>query len=128
MLSSLEVRELLLDHRLFEFFAQLKGSYRFNKRDHKIILKQIAYDFIPKELLDRPKIGFDLPLYDWLRNDLNPLMAHYLSASVTNKYKFFDFERINALKTSFLKNQTRYPNLIWRIILIHMWAERWLDE
>jgi asparagine synthase (glutamine-hydrolysing) len=128
MFSSLEVREPLLDHRLFEFFAQVKGSYRFNKRDHKIILKQIAYDYIPKELLDRPKIGFDLPLYDWLRNDLNPLMDHYLSASVTNKYKFFDFERINALKASFLKNQTRYPNLIWRIILIHMWAERWLDE
>ena len=62
MSASLEGREPLLDHHLMEFAAQLPDAFKYNKGIKKRILKDIVHDYVPKELMDRPKKGFAIPI------------------------------------------------------------------
>ncbi|MBK6521013.1 MAG: asparagine synthase (glutamine-hydrolyzing) [Sphingobacteriaceae bacterium] len=78
MSQSLESREPYLDHRIIEFVAQLPDEYKYNKGVKKHILKEITHQYIPKELLDRPKMGFSIPLEAWLKNELRPLYKFIL--------------------------------------------------
>ena len=70
MTHSLEGREPMLDHRILEFAAQLPDSFKYYKGIKKRILKDITHQYIPKELLDRPKMGFAIPIASWLNNHL----------------------------------------------------------
>ena len=74
MAASLEAREPLLDHRIYEFAARLPAEYKVKNGRLKRILKDIAHDYLPPALMQRPKHGFSLPIYSWLRADLRELM------------------------------------------------------
>jgi len=70
MSVSLEGREPLLDHRIIEFVATLPSSFKIKDGNKKYILKSIVHDYIPKELMDRPKMGFSIPLNEWFGDEL----------------------------------------------------------
>jgi asparagine synthase (glutamine-hydrolysing) len=78
MAVSIEGREPLLDHRLIEFAAQLPLELKYKNKTQKYLLKQIAYKYLPKTLLDRPKSGFAIPLQKWFRTDLKYLLDEFL--------------------------------------------------
>ena len=78
MKYSIEGREPLIDHRLAEFAAQMPIGFKNNGVDSKIIFKDIVNDLIGKELMERPKTGFDFPVNTWLRNDLKDLLIMQL--------------------------------------------------
>jgi asparagine synthase (glutamine-hydrolysing) len=71
MSTSLEGREPLMDHRLAELAAQLPTEFKFDGKTHKKILRDITHQYVPKKIMDRPKIGFDLTIFDYLKNDLS---------------------------------------------------------
>lgn len=70
MKYSLEVRCPLLDYRVVEESFRIPHPYKYRRFDKKYILKEVTYDYVPKELLDRPKKGFGVPLQKWLRTVL----------------------------------------------------------
>ena len=70
MSVSLEGREPLLDHHLVEYVATLPYSYKYDEKVSKRILRDIVHQYLPKEIMDRPKAGFTLPIYSWLRGGL----------------------------------------------------------
>jgi asparagine synthase (glutamine-hydrolysing) len=70
MTASLEGREPFLDHRVIEWAAQLPDNYKYYKGSKKHIIKEIVHQYIPKELMDRPKMGFAIPIENWLMIDL----------------------------------------------------------
>src|SRR3990172_9539838 len=79
MAYSLEARVPLLDHRVVEFAARLPLSLKVRGGETKHLLRKVLYRHVPMELIDRPKMGFGVPLNRWLRNELRPLLAEYLN-------------------------------------------------
>ena len=95
MTHSLEGREPFLDHRILEFAAQLPDNFKYNNGIKKRILKDITHQYIPQKLLDRPKMGFAIPIASWLNNQLKD----YVQNSPIDYVNFTDNVSIwNAVK------------------------------
>lgn len=126
MSKSLEVREPLLDHRIFEFMAQVPFNFKSEGNRLKIMLKDIVHEYVESNIINRPKTGFDLPVYDWLRTDMMYLIEYYLGKEMITKTGIFDYNMVNQIIQDFKKSNFRYPTLIWRMITIQMWYEEWI--
>jgi len=120
MLSSLEVRVPILDHRIVEFALNLDQSLKMSKTGvQKHLLKEVLYDNVSKELLNHPKWGFSIPLVKWLKNDLSFLIDKYLDDEIIRELKIFNPEYIKQLKYRFLNGDDYLYNRIWQLIVFN---------
>jgi asparagine synthase (glutamine-hydrolysing) len=126
MSASLEGREPLLDHRLVEYAVRLPFHYKFDKLELKKILKDITHEMIPKELVDRPKAGFSVPIFHWLRNDLRFLLDEYLSEVQLKKSGLLNVNSILLMVEGFKSGKFYYNPFIWRLLMFQMWYSRWM--
>ena len=122
---SLEGREPLLDHSLMEFAATLPFYYKHDGITSKRPIREIVYKYVPKEIMDRPKVGFDLPIYKWLRGELAYLLDEFLNYKALEEQKMFSSIYIEQLIKQFKNGQLRYKSLIWRLLVFEMWYKRW---
>ncbi len=120
----LEARVPLLDHRLVELALNLSPGLKNRGGVTKYLLKQILYKYLPSELFNRPKQGFSIPLYDWLRTDLRYLMDTYLDDAVLDRYGYVDKSVVRNLKTEFLNGKKHVYNRLWTLIILHRWLEK----
>lgn len=127
MSEGLEAREPFIDHRIIEWAAQLPDEYKYHNHIKKYILKEIVYQYIPEKIMDRPKMGFSIPLQKWLANDLKPLVEHYLNENLITSQNIFRSEQINILKTSFYSGKNDSAIVIWHFLMFQMWYEKWMD-
>lgn len=125
MTVSLESREPLLDHRLIEFAAQLPDDFKFRDGSKKWLLREIVHRYIPKSVMDRPKMGFAIPIESWLRNELRDLLEAYLSRERITETGLFHWSEIDRLKTAFLSGRTEFGVKIWYLLSFMMWYEKW---
>jgi asparagine synthase (glutamine-hydrolysing) len=123
MQYSLETRVPLLDYRLVEFACNLDEKLKIKHGDMKYLLKQVLYDYVPKEIFARPKRGFSIPLSRWLKTDLKYLLDLYTSEQVINKYNIVNFNIVNNLRQKYLKGTDYLFNKLWLIIVLHWWLE-----
>ena len=128
MTNSLEGREPMLDHRILEFAAQLPDEYKYQNGIKKRILREINHDYIPKELLDRPKMGFAIPIAKWLKNELRDHVEEYLNEDRIEKQGIFNWEFIAKLKMDFFKGRKEYDSKLWYFLMFQMWYERWMEN
>ena len=128
MTNSLEGREPMLDHRIIEFAAQLPDEYKYQNGIKKRILREITHDYIPKELLDRPKMGFAIPIAKWLKNELRDHVEEYLNEDRIEKQGVFNWEFITKLKMDFYKGRKEYDTKLWYFLMFQMWYERWMEN
>lgn len=126
MSVSLEGRDPLVDHRLLEFAARLPLKYKYDGKTTKKILKDIVYEYLPKDMMDRPKMGFSLPIYSWLRGELSYLIDEYLSKDELAKSGFFNVPFVAEQVDLFKKNKLHYSPLIWKFLMFQMWYKRWM--
>jgi len=126
MAVSLESREPFLDHRIIDFVAQLPDDYKYRNGEKKWLLKEIVHQYIPKEEMDRPKMGFAIPIESWLKNELRDRVDHYLSKDKIVETGLFDSEIIEKLKFSFYNGRKEYGVKIWYLLSFMMWYERWM--
>ena len=126
MTASLEGREPFLDHRVIEFAAQLPDDYKYNNGIKKYILREIVHQYIPKEKMDRPKMGFAIPLASWMQNELRDLVHSYINEKQIKEQGIFNWEAINSLKTKFFAGKTEYDFKLWYLLMFQMWHERWM--
>jgi asparagine synthase (glutamine-hydrolysing) len=127
MTSSLEGREPFLDHRIIEWAAQLPDHYKYYNGSKKHILKEIVHQYIPKELMDRPKMGFAIPIEKWLMHDLKEKVLYYLDDEKIEQENIFEVRAIQKLKTDFYSGKKEYANKIWYLLMFQMWYEKWMD-
>lgn len=125
MSVSIESREPLLDHRIIEFVAQLPDEYKFRNGEKKWLLKEIVHQDIPKKLMERPKMGFAVPIENWLQNELRDLLETYLSREKLQEISFFEVDKIIALKNAFLNGKKEFGVKIWYLLSFMMWVEKW---
>jgi len=128
MTNSLEGREPMLDHRILEFAAQLPDKYKYQNGIKKRILREITHDYVPKELLDRPKMGFAIPIAKWLKNELRDHVEEYLNEDRIEKQGIFNWEFITKLKMDFYKGRKEYDSKLWYFLMFQMWYERWMEN
>lgn len=125
MTASLEGREPFMDQRIIEFAAQLPDEYKYHQGIKKYILREVVHRHVPKDMMDRPKMGFAIPIADWLRTDLRDLMETYLSEERIKNEGFFNWEYVLRLKTQFLLGKKEYDLKIWYLLMYEMWMEKW---
>ncbi|MDC3105175.1 asparagine synthase (glutamine-hydrolyzing) [bacterium] len=125
MSVSLEGREPFLDHRIIEYVAQLPIEFKYGK-NQKRILKDIVYKYVPKELMDRPKTGFSIPIYNWLKTDLKYLIEENLDYSSIKETGIFNFSAVERIKNQFFNDQLDDITLIWKLLQFQMWYKKWM--
>jgi len=127
MTVSLEGREPFLDHRVIEWAAQLPDDYKYYKGSKKHILKEIVHKYIPKELMDRPKMGFAIPIENWLMNDLKEKVYYYLDEDKVKQQHIFESDVVQKMKMDFYSGKKEYANKIWYLLMFQMWYEKWIN-
>ena len=123
MSVGLEGREPLLDHRIIEFVSTLPSKYKIKNGEKKYILKEIVHNYIPKELMDRPKMGFGFPLKEWFGDELKKYILEYLDSEKITKIGLLNVQEVEVLKKDWLVNN-RNLNKLWLILNFVMWYER----
>jgi asparagine synthase (glutamine-hydrolysing) len=126
MSVGLEGREPFLDHRIIEFVSQLPSTYKIKDGNKKYILKSIVHDYIPKKLMDRPKMGFGIPLNEWFGDELKKYVVEYLDSEKVSKTGVLNAVEVERLKNEWLCNNSFGANKIWLILTFMMWHERWM--
>jgi len=126
MTVSLEGREPFLDHRVIEWAAQLPDSFKYHNGDKKYILKEIVHQYIPKEKMDRPKMGFAIPIATWLQKDLREYVEEYISEEKIKKQGLLQWEKVNEIKTKFFSGKKELDYKIWYLLMFQMWYEEWM--
>jgi asparagine synthase (glutamine-hydrolysing) len=128
MSVSLEGREPFLDHRIIEWAGQLPLEYKYNKGNKKFILKEIVHRHVPKEIMERPKMGFGIPIAHWLQQDLKCLVDQYLDSSFIKKQQIFNNTEIQILKNSFQNGKLEKAEKIWFLLTFQMWYDKWINN
>jgi|SaaInlV_125m_DNA_1040241.scaffolds.fasta_scaffold06532_3 asparagine synthase (glutamine-hydrolysing) len=126
MAYSLEAREPMLDYRLVELSLSIPSSIKYQK-GQKSILKEILYKHIPRELVDYPKQGFNVPLDDWLKNDLKYLVEELLSEDNLKKHNIFNIAAVQRYKEAFYQGKVHFYN-IWTLLCFQMWYNKWMEN
>jgi asparagine synthase (glutamine-hydrolysing) len=123
MAASLEARVPLLDHRVAEFAWQLPAHMKLRQGQGKWILRQVMQRYLPDTLMNRPKMGFGVPMDHWLRGDLKEWAADYLSAAACGRYGVVQGDAVERLWRAHQKGQALHHHQLWSVLMLHSWMD-----
>lgn len=126
MAHSLEVRSPFLDHEFLELTAKMPSSFKMRGRGKKYLLKKIAYRYLPKECIDRPKQGFGVPLEYWFRGSLETYLKERL---FERKFLEFGFKRegLEKLLSAHKRGVKNYSYHLWALLMLREWLACWFE-
>ncbi|MDD5428210.1 MAG: asparagine synthase (glutamine-hydrolyzing) [Candidatus Omnitrophica bacterium] len=128
MAASLESRAPFLDHRVVEFAWQLPLAMKARGGKGKCILRELLYKYVPRELVDRPKMGFALPLDAWLRGPLKEWAGALLDESRIKREGFFDHRPVRQKWEEHLSGKRNWQYLLWDVLMFQAWYDRWKNN
>jgi asparagine synthase (glutamine-hydrolysing) len=123
MAVSLEARVPLLDHRIVDFALKLPKRHKRRGKQTKWLLRQVLYDYVPRELIDRPKMGFAAPIGQWLREPLRDWSEELLDERRLTEDGFFNAKAIRAGWNSYLAGNNALREPIWGVLMFQAWHE-----
>lgn len=126
MANSLELRSPLLDHELVEWATRLPSDFKIKGQQRKFILKEVARSLVPKELVDRPKMGFAIPRAEWLRTGLREMSFDLLTDATAKNRGWFNPKEVERTLTDHMAGHDR-DALLWPMVMLELWARNWLD-
>ena len=134
MKYSLEARCPILDKDVMEYSYRLPHSFKYGGHVKKRILKDIAYDYIPKTLLDRPKVGFGVPLDKWLRGPLREQLLSMADRDLLIRQGIFDADYMCNMLDIFMKHGDagpatggNYSKLLWSYFVFQQWYRHYMQ-
>ncbi len=128
MAYSLEARTPLVDYKVVEFSQKIPFEHKFKNGEGKYILKDILYDYLPKELFERPKSGFTVPLKNWFRNELKTYVYETLSRENLAKIDDINIEYVNQLIDNHMNGSENNYHQIWTLISYLKWREKYVTD
>jgi asparagine synthase (glutamine-hydrolysing) len=123
MSVGLESRVPFLDHRVFEFAWSLPIDYKIHNGITKWPLRQILYRYVPQKLIDRPKMGFGIPLHDWLRGPMKAWAEELLDEKRLQREGYFHPAPIRQAWQSHLSGKYNYAHKLWPVLMFQAWLE-----
>jgi len=126
MCTSLEGREPFLDHRLVEFAATLPTEYKYRNGVGKAILKDIVHQYVPASIMQRPKMGFGVPLSKWLKNELKDTLTDVISESHLKDQQIFKPSQALQIRDAFLSGRQVEDERLQYLFLFQLWYNKWM--
>jgi len=124
MALGLEVRTPILDYRIVELSCKFPVVAKIKKGKTKAPLRKILSKYIPNTLIERPKMGFSVPLGEWLREELRDWAETFLSKNALNQTGFLNAPYIHQKWEDHLSNKVNWQHQLWGILMFQQWAEK----
>ncbi len=135
MATSLEARVPILDHELVEYAFKIPGKYKLKGLTTKDIFKKAALKMLPKEIVYREKQGFSIPIKNWLKNELKPMLLKTLSEENIMRTGFFNYSEVKRYTEEHLAGKDNHSHILWGLLLFHIWYgyfvsedKKWIEE
>jgi len=129
MATSLEARVPLLDHLFLEWVTRLPAKWKMRRGSQKYILRKLAERVgVPREVLDRPKQGFALPLVHWIRNELREMVLTVLLEPRTLQRGYFNPAGVRRLLDEHFQGRRDHSARIWRLLMFEMWQRNFMEQ
>jgi asparagine synthase (glutamine-hydrolysing) len=125
MAVGLEAREPLLDYRLLEFSCRIPDCLKLRDKVTKWILREIAKDLLPREIVNLPKRGFSVPLGDWLRSSLRNWAEDLINPKRLNEEGFFVSSKIIDKWQDHICRRSNWEYPLWNVLVFQSWLSYW---
>jgi asparagine synthase (glutamine-hydrolysing) len=125
MSHGLELRSPLLSYELVEWMSKIPSDFKLKGLTKKRLLKDITHKFVPKEIMNRQKMGFAIPRADWLRNELRDLSFDLLTDEKAKSRSWFNPLQMRKILNEHQKGKDQ-DQLIWPALCLEIWARNWL--
>ncbi len=126
MFNSLEGREPFLDQRVVEYVGQLPGDFKMKDGKQKILLKEIVHKYIPKEIMERPKMGFGVPLEKWFNNELKDLVLDVLDPVKVKNAGVFNVDVIAKMLDDYQHGRFNGFQRFYTVFVLQQWLNKWM--
>ncbi|OSQ41764.1 asparagine synthase (glutamine-hydrolyzing) [Thalassospira sp. MCCC 1A01428] len=124
MAVALEARVPLLDHRVVEFAWSLPKNMKIRDGQGKWLLRQVLYQYVPQNLIDRPKMGFGVPIDHWLRGPLRDWAENLLSPETFARHNLLRYAPVRQKWEEHLSGKANWQYHIWDVLMLHAWADK----
>lgn len=128
MAASIEARVPLLDHRIVEFALSLPPQMKLQRGRTKAILREAMRGRLPEAVLDKPKEGFSIPLKQWLRGTLRPMMTDLLSADCVQRRGYFEPQTVLRWMQEHQDGRFNHSHRLWALMVFELWHHQVLDR
>jgi asparagine synthase (glutamine-hydrolysing) len=128
MAASLELRVPLLDHHVVEFAARLPSRLKLRRLTRKVLLRRVAADLLPAQILDRRKEGFPVPASQWLRDEARPMLAEHLAPDVVRRRGLFNPAEVSRLLDTHVAGRSDHSRELWALLALELWCRRFLGS
>jgi asparagine synthase (glutamine-hydrolysing) len=125
MACSLEVRAPLLDYRFVELISRLPTSWKLRGLTTKYIFKRAMEPWLPRGIARRPKKGFGVPVADWLRGPLRPMLRDLLDVDRLRRQGLLDPQVVSALVADHLAGRRDNRKQLWTLLMLQLWDQHW---
>ena len=127
MAHGLEARSPLLDHVLMEFCAALPVEYKIRGSETKYLLKAVMRDRLPHNIVQRPKMGFGVPIDQWFRGSCRPLVEDILLSNRCLQRGYFDPAQVRRLVTEQRQGRASYGARVYALLMLELWHREYVD-
>lgn len=128
MAHSLEVRPPFLDPRIVDFANGLPEQFKLRGSQSKYVLRRMMKNKLPRSVLRRPKVGFDIPIHDWFRGVLRPLLLDTLCEDAVSASRLFRWPAVERLLHEHLERKANWGYHLWGLMVLLIWMRRWNIE
>ncbi len=125
MAHAVELRPPFLDHRIVEFAATLPASLKIQGSRQKFLLKELMRDKLPPSILQRKKIGFDIPAHEWIRGPLRSLVVDTLRSGLSDYPEIFKSDVIENYLCNHLEKRINVGYHLWGLTILFLWLKKW---
>ena len=125
MWVSLEARVPILDHNIVEFAWKVPLEYKIRDGKGKYLLREVLSRYVPRELFERPKTGFGIPIDYWLRGPLKEWAGDLLSEEMIKKYGILEYRPIERMFREHISGRRDWHYYLWDVLMLQSWLNRW---